>query len=118
MSSPTRRLALPLLALILAAAPLAAQEANRNARFGLPGPAKADPKQRDAYLIERPQYVLSYNAKTRTPNWVCWQLRKEDVGSSARGPFMPDPLLPKSFPHVTSHDYDGRGFDRGVRRDS
>jgi endonuclease G, mitochondrial len=41
------------------------------------------------------------------------QLRQEDIGSAARGPFMPDPLLPKNFPHVTSHDYDGSGLDRG-----
>ena len=34
-----KRLAAPLMALLLAA-PLAAQEANRNVRFGLPGPAQ------------------------------------------------------------------------------
>jgi endonuclease G len=32
---------------------------NPNARFGLPSAAKADPVQREDYLIERPQYVLS-----------------------------------------------------------
>jgi endonuclease G len=54
---------------LLLALPLPAQqkESNPNVRFGLP--AKADQKDRDAYLIERPQYVLSYNASTRTPNW-------------------------------------------------
>src|SRR5262245_55265752 len=67
-----------LLALLLAAPPPAAQEpganpaVNPNVRFGLPAPAKASPESREAYLIERPQYVLSYNAKTRTPNWVSW----------------------------------------------
>jgi endonuclease G len=107
-----RRFALPLLALALAA-PLAAQEPNRNIRFGLPGPAKADPKEREAYLIARPQYVLSYNAKTRTPNWVSWQLTKGDIGNAARGPFSPDPLLPQGFSKVTSNVYTGSGFDRG-----
>ena len=72
MTALARRLVLPLLALLLAALPLVAQEPNRNIRFGLPSPAKADPKQREDYLIERPRYVLSYNAKTRTPNWVSW----------------------------------------------
>jgi endonuclease G len=108
-----KRFVPPLLVLLLAAAPLGAQEANRNVRFGMPAPASTDPKNREAYLIERPQYVLSYNAKKLTPNWACWQLRKEDIGSAARGPFVPDPLLPKSFPHVTSHDYNGAGLDRG-----
>ena len=72
MSTLLRRLALPLLALLLIAASSLAEEPNRNVRFGLPSPAKADPKQREDYLIERPQYVLSYNATTRTPNWVSW----------------------------------------------
>jgi endonuclease G len=124
MTPPMKQL-VPLLALLLAAscAPppdskpdgkeRSEQEADRNIRFGLPAPAKADPSEREAYLISRPQYTLSYNGKTRTPNWVCWQLRKEDIGKAQRGPFEPDPLLPKSFAHVTSHVYDGSGFDRG-----
>jgi endonuclease G, mitochondrial len=105
-----------LLALGLATSPPAAQElkANPNVRFGMPAPAKASPESREAYLIDRPQYVLSYNAKTRTPNWVCWRLRKEDIGNAARGPFQPDPLLPKGvIARVTSRDYEGSGFDRG-----
>ncbi len=112
-----RRLLLPLLAILLAL-PIAAREppeGNPNVRFGLPAPAGTD---REAYLVERPQYVLSYNARTRTPNWVCWRLRKEDLGKAARGPFAPDPELPKGIAKVTSHVYDGGGFDRGVRRDS
>src|SRR5262245_41667292 len=42
-----------------------------------------------------------------------WELRKEDIGKAARGPFSPDPLLPSGFAKVTSHVYDGSGFDRG-----
>ena len=55
-----KRSTLSLAALILAASPLAAQEpkANPNVRFGLPAPAKADPASREAYLIDRPQFVL------------------------------------------------------------
>ncbi len=83
-------------------------------RFGMPAPAKADPRSREAFLIDRPQYALSYNAKTRTPNWVCWRLVKEDIGPAPRAAFEPDPLLPKGeIARVTSHDYDGAGFDRG-----
>ena len=43
--------------------------------------AKADPASKEAYLIERPQYVMSYNDKKKTVNWVCWQLVKKDVGN-------------------------------------
>ena len=49
---------------------------------------------------------------------MCWRLSKEDIGKAARGPFSADPLLPKGFAKVTSHDYDNCGFDRGVRRAS
>jgi endonuclease G len=79
----------------------------------MPTAAKADPAQREDYLIERPQYVLSYNARTRGPNWVCWRLVKADIGDAARAAFEPDPLLPRGFPRITSHAYDGGGFDRG-----
>jgi endonuclease G len=120
----TPRCLFPLLAL-LGVLPVACQQAretdrpsgetnlNRNIRFGMPGPATPDAADREAYLLEREQYVLSYNGKTRTPNWVSWALRKDDLGKAKRGPFEPDPLLPKSFAHITSHVYDGSGFDRG-----
>ncbi|HZY85362.1 MAG TPA: DNA/RNA non-specific endonuclease [Gemmataceae bacterium] len=113
MATLTRRFALPLLALLLTAAALAAQGPDRNVRFGLPGPAKADPGQREAYLIARPQYVLSYNAEKHTANWACWQLTKADIGTAPRSPFEPDPKLPPGMAKVTSHVYDGCGFDRG-----
>ena len=113
-----KRLIPLLLALLLACPALPAQEPirqeiNRNILFGMPSPAKADPEQREDYRIARPQYVLSYNAKTKTPNWVSWCLRMQDIGKAERGPFEPDPLLPKGFSRVTSHVYDNSGFDRG-----
>src|SRR5262249_36784822 len=90
-----------------------AQDIRRNARLGLPSDAKPDPARREDYLIERPQYVLSYNAKTRTPNWVNWRLVRADLRHAALAAFEPDPLLPRGFARVTSHAYDGSGFDRG-----
>jgi endonuclease G len=119
--TPLMKRLVPLLGVFLAAGcapppgttPEVVQEVDRNIRFGVPAPAKDDPSDREAYRITRPQYTLSYNAKTRTPNWVCWQLRHADVGKAQRGPFEPDPLLPKGFAHVTSHVYDGSGFDSG-----
>jgi endonuclease G len=124
---PLKRLllvALALLPLLLVACPgpmppsapgeqAPTREANRNYRFGLPGLASTDPRDREAYRIERTQYVLSYNAKPRTPNWVCWALSKEDIGTATRGPFAQDPLLPEGIAKVASSVYDGGGFDRG-----
>ncbi|MBP3956640.1 DNA/RNA non-specific endonuclease [Gemmata sp. G18] len=87
---------------------------NRNVRFGMPADAKHDPASREAYLIERPQYVLSYNDATRNPNWVCWNLSAGDIGTAERDTsFEPDPDLPKDFYRVKPSDYTASGFDRG-----
>jgi endonuclease G len=111
------RLCLLAVALLAAALPTAAEPPkapkNRNIRFGMPGEARDDPKSAEAFLIERPQYVLSYNDKRKTPNWVCWQLVARDIGRTARGAFEPDKALPKAFTPVTSAAYTGSGFDRG-----
>src|SRR5262249_44504085 len=63
--------------------------------------------------IERPQYVLSYSDKRKSPNWVCWHLTARDVGRVARGMFDVDPDLPDGFQKVTPMTYTGSGFDRG-----
>jgi endonuclease G len=87
---------------------------NRNVRSGMPGEAKADAdKSKEAYLIDRPQYVLSYNDRLKTANWVCWQLVARDVGKVGRGKFEEDPDLPKGFQRVQFNTYTGSGFDRG-----
>ena len=95
------RLYLLVLALVVAAVPALADPpkapVNRNVRYGLPGEAKDDPDSKEAFLISRPQYVMSYNDKRRTANWVCWQLVAKDIGKTARGAFEPDKGLPKEF---------------------
>jgi endonuclease G len=123
MSPLLRFLALPCLALLLGCTPDLApppnlaiavhEEGGPNTRFGLPSLASSNPSHRDDFLIERPQYVVSYNAKTRGPNWVSWRLRRSDIGDAARAVFQPDTMLPAGFAKVTSHAYDGSGFDRG-----
>lgn len=88
--------------------------ANRNIRYGTPSPAKADPvASPNDYLLERPQYVMSYNEKRHSANWVCWHLTKADIGNVARGAFEEDPDLPKEFKRVQHGTYSGSGFDRG-----
>ena len=87
---------------------------NRNVRYGMPGEARPDAKKSpDAFLIDRPQYVLSYNDRRKTPNWVAWQLVARDVGRVARGSFEEDPDLPRAFKRVQFATYIGSGFDRG-----
>ena len=105
--------------LLLAAQPVACQEGaqegggNRNVRFGMPAEAAVNPAQRENYLIDRPQYVLSYNDRTKTPNWVCWNLTRTDIGNTQRGAFEPDESLPRNFERVSPKTYIGSGFDRG-----
>ena len=113
MITSLKRLIVSVFLLLAAFTPLVAQDANRNIRFGMPGPAAADPKQRETFLVERTQYVLSYNDKIKTPNWVCWNLTKTDIGMTARGAFEPDEDLPKEFARITPKMYIGSGFDRG-----
>jgi endonuclease G len=87
---------------------------NRNVRFGLPGEALADAdKSKDAFLIDRPQYVILYNDKRKSANWAAWQLVAKDIGKVARGSFEEDPDLPKELQRVQFNTYTGSGFDRG-----
>jgi endonuclease G len=113
MLSALKRVSPAFAALFLTASLLAGQEPNRNARLGLPSDAKPEPASREDFLIARPQYVLSYNAEKRIPNWVIWQLKDSDIGNIPRAAFTPDPDLPRGFAKVASHVYDGSGFDRG-----
>jgi DNA/RNA endonuclease G (NUC1) len=49
-------------------------------KFGNPQPV--DTKSSDNYLIERPQYTLSYNDEQRGSNWVAWKLDKSWLGAA------------------------------------
>ena len=62
--------------------------------------------------------VLSYNGTTNSVNWVSWQLKASDLEKPTgpkvkRGPFIPDPLLPKGFAQLNTKIYSNGGFDRG-----
>ena len=68
------------------------------------------------FLMEKPQFTLSYNDTTHNPNWVAWHLCRADLGEADRANnFRPDPELPDSFYAVRKADYKftAYGFDRG-----
>ncbi|MEB3341216.1 DNA/RNA non-specific endonuclease [Okeania sp.] len=46
--------------------------------------ARFDVAQPNNYLIEKPQYVLSYNNRERGPNWVSYQLNNSWIGAQER----------------------------------
>jgi endonuclease G len=99
---------------VVTPAPRTAPSGNRNLLLGNPSGAVHDPSQPTNYLIERPQYVLSYNRDRGIPNWVSWQLTPSDLGDVKRSnTFIADTTLPKGWYRVTLDDYTGSGYDRG-----
>ena len=66
--------------------------------FGNPSDARSNPTTyKNNYLLEKPQYTLSYNDSPRETNWVSYQLNKSWFGSSITEPrFSSDTLLPFS----------------------
>ena len=113
LSTPTRSTA-PARATPVVPAPGTAPGGNRNLLLGNPSGAVHDPSQPANYLIERPQYALSYNRDHGIPNWVSWQLTSSDLGEAKRSNiFVSDTSLPKGWYRVTLDDYTGSGYDRG-----
>jgi len=76
-------------------------------------PKDADAK--DDYIIERKQYVISYNPNLNVPNWVAWHLNAGWYGDAPRksGKFITDTSLPDGFDRITHDDYTKSGYDRG-----
>ncbi len=82
--------------------------------MGIPGNAKADPNEPDRYLLEKPQFAVSYNRSLGHANWVAWHLGDSDLGAADRqDDFRPDPALPAGWEAARRSDYDNSGFDRG-----
>lgn len=96
------------------APPTTALEAERHLALGNPSGARPDRRVTDNYLLQRPQFALSYNRDTGIANWVSWHLAAQDLGEAARSNnFRPDPELPAGWYAVIPDDYTGSGYDRG-----
>ncbi|NLV52630.1 MAG: DNA/RNA non-specific endonuclease [Bacteroidales bacterium] len=65
-------------------------------------------------LIFKSQFIISYNLKTRCPDYVCWALTKERAqgGVPRSNEFRGDPVM-NDASRVESFDYNGSGYDRG-----
>jgi DNA/RNA endonuclease G (NUC1) len=82
--------------------------------FGNPTGATPDISTPNNYLMEKPEYALSYNRDRGTPNWVSWHLSDDWTGFLTRfDTFRPDPQVPPDWYRVQAFDYSGSGFDRG-----
>ncbi|WP_051041563.1 DNA/RNA non-specific endonuclease [Oscillatoria nigro-viridis] len=71
-------------------------------------------------LIEKPQYVVSYDRSNLNPAWVSWQVNKSWLGNSTRPEtiFAGDPQLPEGWPKIDTSYYKNAqnlswGFDQG-----
>jgi endonuclease G len=82
--------------------------------MGNPSNATTSVGQPLNYLMEKPQYALSYNRDNGEANWVSWHLDNSWLGSAPRqNDFRNDTTLPAGWYQVQSTDYSGSGFDRG-----
>lgn len=82
--------------------------------FGNPSNATGSIANENNYLMQKPQYALSYNRSKATPNWVAWRLDSTWVGSAPRqDDYRPDPALPAGWFQVQDSSYSGSGYDRG-----
>ncbi len=90
------------------------QPASVHLILGNPSNATASVANFDNYLMVKPQYILSYNRNTGTPNWASWQLNKSWLGSVDRqNNFRPDDTLPSGWERVAPSTYTGSGYDKG-----
>lgn len=82
--------------------------------LGNPSGATGNIANENNYLMIKPQYSLSYNRSTATPNWVAWRLDTNWLGTAQRqDDYRPDPDLPAGWYRVTDNDYSGSGYTRG-----
>jgi endonuclease G len=82
--------------------------------FGNPSNATPDFANENNYLMQKPQYTLSYNRGKATANWVAWRLDSGWIGNAQRqDDFRPDTTLPAGWYQVLDEDYSNSGYDRG-----
>lgn len=82
--------------------------------LGNPSNATTDVANENNYLLQKPQYSLSYSRANATPNWVAWRLDSTWIGGAPRqDDYRPDPTLPAGWYQVTGSDYSGSGYTRG-----
>lgn len=85
-----------------------------NPHLVLGNPSHAATTNPNNYLLERPQYVISYSRDRKILNWASWQVDASWLGQVRRqNDFRPDGSLPQGFYQVTPTDYRSSGYDRG-----
>jgi endonuclease G len=87
-------------------------EIERSPHVALGVPRDADPS--NDLVLDKGQFVLSYDGARSETNWAAWRLRASDLGHLKRSDrFYADELLPSGVHRVQPQDYAKSGFDRG-----
>lgn len=82
--------------------------------LGNPSNATAEQSNYNNYLLDKPQFAISYSRDRAIPNWVSWHVSKNWIGNAPRQDnFRPDTSLPADWYRVSTAAYSGSGFDRG-----
>jgi DNA/RNA endonuclease G (NUC1) len=76
--------------------------------LGNPSDARIDINTPNNYLVEKPQYSLSYNDAIKGPNWVSWQLNQSWVSDLNRTEVEPD-TPPSGYTNIFPRGF-GSGF--------
>jgi len=87
---------------------------NNHLYLGNPTNATANQSDSANYLMNKPQYALSYNSAKRHANWVSWELTQSWLGlAESQDDFRPDSALPNGWYKTVPEDYTNSGFNRG-----
>jgi len=86
---------------------VAYSQGNPNTVLGYPDSA--------GFIIDRPQYVISYCGELNSARWASWYVDKNSYGSVKRfkGNFITDTTLPTYYTIIKHSDYTHSGYDRG-----
>lgn len=78
-------------------------------RICIPAPLSGSSEQ----IIRRKAYILSYNKKTKIPNWVAWHLTADHIDGIVprSNDYKEDPDVPS--PRATNEDYKNVPWTRG-----
>lgn len=106
-----------LLSIILLSCSITRQEDNSHTSYnylrqlGIP----KDKDTSDDYIINRPQYIMSYNCDRGIANWVFWETTKDDYGKSSRKyqSFTIDSSLADFCDKIPPKVYKSSKYDRG-----
>lgn len=94
------------------ALPLPPAAIERSPHVALGVPRDADPS--NDLVLDKGEFVLSYDGARSVTHWVAWRLRASDLGRLKRSDrFYEDPFLPAGVRRVQPHDYARSGYDRG-----